>query len=68
MPLSDYPNLTGDEANLIAMDVAQSIPPEESTRLKYGPEELAFYRDVKEQHEAKEKASPHETIALDIRE
>ena len=49
---ADWPNITGGDANKIAMDVACGVTPEQSTRLVYGPEEKAFWKEVKKQHEA----------------
>jgi hypothetical protein len=62
MPLSDYPNLDGDRANLIAMDVSQDILPESSWRVKYDREDLAFYKDMLK------SIAEHKIKIVDIRE
>lgn len=46
MAISDYPSVSGEVANWIAMDVADGVRPEDSVRVRYGKEELACLADV----------------------
>lgn len=67
MPLKDYPNLDGETANNIVLDLGQGIKPRDSVRLHYGPEELAFLRDVKKEFAKKQKKTGR-LVVMDVRE
>jgi len=73
----DYEDTTGkehlttddvdfDTGNLIVIDVALCVAPEDSTRLKYGPGDLAFRNSVEK--DWKEYKKDHPNAILDIRE
>jgi hypothetical protein len=60
-----FPTIDGDTARLIGIDAGLGTPPEKS-KVKYGPEELRFRKQVeKEMAEIVEK---HPNAAFDIRE
>jgi hypothetical protein len=56
---SKFSPLSAVVANNIWMDVAQEITPQQSRRVKYGPEETAFYNGVKARWEEHRRKNPH---------
>jgi hypothetical protein len=63
MALSDYPNLSGERAKLICLDIADGVQPRSSERLEYGPEDLAFRKDA-----LADARSMSHGVAFDVRD
>ena len=66
MPLKDYPNLTGEACANISLDVALGVAPDDSPRVVYGPEELAFRSDLEKEIVQKQKQGRN--FVVDARE
>lgn len=66
MDIKEFPNITGEKANLILLDIGQGITVDESKRLKYGKEEKAFRKSVELDWATYHKKHPD--AQLDIRE
>jgi len=64
--LDGFPNITGEQANLILMDMGQGVDPAKSRRLTYGPEERAFYAKIKADWDR--YRATHPDAVLDVQE
>ncbi len=58
--------ISGGTANDIVLDIGQDVPPDKSTRVTYGPDELAFRKRVEDWWAKKREEDPK--AVLDVRE
>jgi hypothetical protein len=63
--MAKYDSITGEMAVKITCDVGNGVAPEDS-KIDYGPEELAFRREVEEQFAEYRKKDPQ--AILDVRD
>lgn len=60
----EYPNITGEIANLITLDVGMNVPPEKSKRLVYGEEEKRFRDAIQKDWNAQLASNPNSTLHI----